>query len=150
MVSFELGKKTEKDVFFCLVTSLGQRKNFELPWGIEPPRSDVIPLSRRDSTVSEVYYEVHLNFIFISHKSLLRQWVINDKCTLRHLFSWFCTMQMNVLGFNKTEGGTTYLKWGTACRWELQSSHPLTNSPTPTLPRLKLLFYWLSLLIRVH
>ena len=147
MVSFELGKETEKDVFFRLVTSLGQT---ELPWGIEPPRSDVIPLSGRDSTVSEVYYEVHLNFIFISHKSLLRQWVINDKCTLRHFFSWFCTMQMNVLGFNKTGGGTTYLKRGTACRWQLQSSHPRTNSPTLTLRRLKLLFYCLSLLNRVH
>ena len=26
----------EKDVFFCLVKSVGQRKNSESPWGIEP------------------------------------------------------------------------------------------------------------------
>ena len=35
MVSFELGKEIEKDVF-RLVTSLRQRKNSESPWGIEP------------------------------------------------------------------------------------------------------------------
>ena len=35
MVSFGLGKEIEKD-FFCLVTSVGQRKNSESPWGIEP------------------------------------------------------------------------------------------------------------------
>ena len=35
MVSFELGKEIEKDVF-CLVTSVGQRKKAEYPWGIEP------------------------------------------------------------------------------------------------------------------
>ena len=35
MISFELGKEIEKDVF-RLVTSLGQRKNSESPWVIEP------------------------------------------------------------------------------------------------------------------
>ena len=35
MVSFELGKEIEKDVF-RLVTSVGQRKNSESPGGIEP------------------------------------------------------------------------------------------------------------------
>ena len=35
MVSFGLRKEIEKD-FFCLVTSVGQRKNSESPWGIEP------------------------------------------------------------------------------------------------------------------
>ena len=34
MVSFEVGKEIEKDVY-CLVTSVGQRKKFESPWGIE-------------------------------------------------------------------------------------------------------------------
>ena len=38
MESFELGKEIEKGVFifFRIVTSVGQRKNFESPWGIEP------------------------------------------------------------------------------------------------------------------
>ena len=41
--------------------SLGERKNSEYPRiGIEPSRSDALPLSHRDSTVSEVYYEVHM------------------------------------------------------------------------------------------
>ena len=35
MVSFKLGKDIKKDVF-RLVTSVGQRKNSESPWGIEP------------------------------------------------------------------------------------------------------------------
>ena len=38
MVSFELGKEIEKDVFFCLFTSMGQRKNSESPLGIERHR----------------------------------------------------------------------------------------------------------------
>ena len=35
MVSFKLVKEVKKDVFY-LVTSLGQRKNSESPWGIKP------------------------------------------------------------------------------------------------------------------
>ena len=35
MVSFELGKEIEKDVF-RLVKSVGQRKDSECPCGIEP------------------------------------------------------------------------------------------------------------------
>ena len=35
MVSFELDKEIEKDVFY-LFMSMGQRKNSEFPWGIEP------------------------------------------------------------------------------------------------------------------
>ena len=35
MVSFELGKEVKKDVF-SLVTSSGQRKTSESPWGIKP------------------------------------------------------------------------------------------------------------------
>ena len=31
MVSFELGKEREKDVFFCLDMSTGQTKDFESP-----------------------------------------------------------------------------------------------------------------------
>ena len=52
---------------FHLVTSVGQRKNSESPsWvrnrtsDLRIPRSDALPLSHRDSTVSEVYYEVHM------------------------------------------------------------------------------------------
>ena len=35
MVSFKLGEELRK-MFFCLVTSVGQRKNSESPLGIEP------------------------------------------------------------------------------------------------------------------
>ena len=35
MASFEFGKEIEKEVF-CLVTSVGQRKNSESPRAIEP------------------------------------------------------------------------------------------------------------------
>ena len=55
-----------RKMFFRLVTSVEQRNNSEYPQGIEPqtfgqiPRSDALPLSHRDSTVSEVYFEVHM------------------------------------------------------------------------------------------
>ena len=36
MVSTRLGKEIEKNVFLFNITSVGQRKNCEFPWGIEP------------------------------------------------------------------------------------------------------------------
>ena len=62
MISFELGKEIVKYVF-NLVTSVGQRKKF---WGLmrnrtsdlRIPRSDVLSVSHRDSTMSKVYQEV--------------------------------------------------------------------------------------------
>ena len=36
MVSARLGKEIEKNVFLFNITSVGQRKNCEFPWGIEP------------------------------------------------------------------------------------------------------------------
>ena len=57
----------EKDVFLSCHES-GTRKNSESPWGIEPQTfgilsSDALPLSHRDSVVSEVYYEVHMTHV---------------------------------------------------------------------------------------
>ena len=68
MVSFELDKEIEEDVF-RLVTSMGQRKNSEYPRGIEPQSSDALPRSHRDSMVSNTHYEVHENLFH--HKGLL-------------------------------------------------------------------------------
>ena len=48
-----------RERFFHFVTSMGQRKNSESPWRIEP-QTFVLPLCHRDSTVSEVCYEVHM------------------------------------------------------------------------------------------
>ena len=45
-----------KDIF-GLVTSVGQKKYSESPQGIEPQSIDALPLSHKDSVVSEVYYE---------------------------------------------------------------------------------------------
>ena len=61
MVSFELAKEAEKDVF-RLVSSVGQRKNYESPWGIKPQALGFrASMSYHwDSTVSELYYEVHM------------------------------------------------------------------------------------------
>ena len=55
-------KELEKDVFFCLVTSVGQRKNSEFPLRIKPQifRFCAPPLSHTDSMVSQVYYKVHV------------------------------------------------------------------------------------------
>ena len=62
-----LCKEIEKDGF-CLVMSVGQRKNSESPGGIAPQTfgflaSDALPLSHRDSMVNEVYYKVHMTHI---------------------------------------------------------------------------------------
>ena len=56
--------KIEKDVF-RLVTSVGQRKNSESLRGIEPQtfRDPMLYHWATDSTVSEVYYKVHMTRI---------------------------------------------------------------------------------------
>ena len=58
--------KIEKDVF-RLVTSVGQRKNSESLRGIEPQtfgfRDPMLYYWATDSTVSEVYYKVHMTRI---------------------------------------------------------------------------------------
>ena len=62
MVSFTLGKEIEKDIF----SSCRERKTKEkVPMrnrtsDLRIPLSNALPLNRRDSTVNEVYYEVHL------------------------------------------------------------------------------------------
>ena len=62
-----MNKTLKRDVFH-LVTSMGQRQNSESPWGIKPQTlqilcSNALPLSHRDSMVSEVYYEVHITHV---------------------------------------------------------------------------------------
>ena len=61
MVSFELGEELRK-MFFRLVTSVGQRKILSPPEesNLRPTnlRSDALPLSHEDSSVSGVYCEV--------------------------------------------------------------------------------------------
>ena len=61
MASFKLGEELRK-IFFRPVTSVGQRK-IRSPHGesnLRPSdlRSDALPLSHKDSSVSGVYYEV--------------------------------------------------------------------------------------------
>ena len=55
-------------MFFRLVTSVGRKKKFCVPVrnrasDLRIPRSDALPLSHRDSTVSEVYYKVHMTSV---------------------------------------------------------------------------------------
>ena len=56
--------ETLRKMCFCIFTSVGQRKKFWVPMrnrtlDLRIPRTDALPLSHRDSTVSEVNYEVH-------------------------------------------------------------------------------------------
>ena len=66
-------KRNKKDVF-CLVTRMGQRKNSLSPWGIKPQtfgfHAPMLYHWATDSTVSEVYYEVHMTHVQhnISHR----------------------------------------------------------------------------------
>ena len=64
--------KLEKDAFFCLFMSVIQRKNSESPWGI------ALPLSHRNSTVSEVYHEVHMTRVLSTARisNVNRNWEI--------------------------------------------------------------------------
>ena len=54
-------------MFFCLVTSMGQRKILSLheESNLKPSdlRSNTLPLSHKDSLVSGVYYEVHMTHV---------------------------------------------------------------------------------------
>ena len=64
MVTFEVGKEIEKDVF-RLITSEGQRKKFRVPVRnrtseVRIPRTYALLPSNRDSKVSEAYNEVHM------------------------------------------------------------------------------------------
>ena len=62
MVSFKIGKEKEKGVF-RLVTIVGQRKKFPMrnrTSNLRIPRSDALPLSHRDSMVSNALYEAHI------------------------------------------------------------------------------------------
>ena len=62
MVSFKIGKEKEKGVF-RLVTIVGQRKKFPLrnrTSNLRIPRSDALPLSYRDSMVSNALYEANI------------------------------------------------------------------------------------------
>ena len=64
MVSFELGEELRK-MFFRLVTSVGQRKILSPheESNLRPLRSDALPLSHKDSSVSRIYYEVLMTLL---------------------------------------------------------------------------------------
>ena len=66
MVSSELGEELRK-MFFRLVTSVGQRKipspHEESNLRPSDLRSDVLPLSHKDSSVSGFYYEVIMTHV---------------------------------------------------------------------------------------
>ena len=58
-------KRPRECCFFRLVTSVRHRKKFRVPMrnrtsDLRIPRSGALPLSHRDSTVSEVCYKVHM------------------------------------------------------------------------------------------
>ena len=72
MVSFELGKEIERDVFSSCHERGAKKKiqspHKELNLRSSDSRSDALPLSHRDSTVSEVYYEVHMTRVLHTAK----------------------------------------------------------------------------------
>ena len=76
-VSFNFGKEIQKDV--CrLVTSVGYRKNSESPWGNEPQtfgfRAPMFYHWETDSTVNEVYYEVHMTCVLHTVHTYYMTW----------------------------------------------------------------------------
>ena len=79
MVSIELGKEIEKDVF-RLVTSVGERKKFWVPMRNRIPRSDAPPLSHRDPRVARSIR--NRNFpdvqIFVRSTDIYRRGYLSD------------------------------------------------------------------------
>ena len=58
-------KRTDRDRYFSSCHERGTKKKFWVPMrnrtsDLRIPRSDALPLSHRDSTVSEVHNEVHM------------------------------------------------------------------------------------------
>ena len=81
MVSFELGIEIEKDVFSAC-HERGAKKKSRVPIrnrnsDLRIPRSDALPLSHRDSTVSEVYYEVHMTRVLHTADEVHENFVID-------------------------------------------------------------------------
>ena len=66
MINFELGKEIKMVIWSC--HERGTKKTFWVPMRSRTfdqriPRSDALPLSHRDTTVSEVNYEVHMTHV---------------------------------------------------------------------------------------
>ena len=75
MVRFELCKEMEKDVFFCLVASVGHRKNSECFYAV--------PLSHKDSMESKAHYEFHIQNMTLATlmiPTVCRRHVIYELC----------------------------------------------------------------------
>ena len=75
MERFELCKEMEKDVFFCLVASVGQRKNSECFYAV--------PLSHKDSMESKAHYEFHIQNMTLATlmiPTVCRRHVIYELC----------------------------------------------------------------------
>ena len=80
---------------FCLVTSVGQRKKFRVPfrnWTSDLwfPCFDALPLSHRDSIVDRVYYKVHiLTFTQTVVWRVVKQGY-SSKCSIPIASTWLC------------------------------------------------------------
>ena len=75
MERFELCKEMEKYVFFCLVASVGQRKNSECFYAV--------PLSHKDSMESKAHYEFHIQNMTLATlmiPTVCRRHVIYELC----------------------------------------------------------------------
>ena len=77
--------------FFCLVTSVGQRKSSEFPMrnrtsDLRIPCSDALPLSFWDSTVSGVYYEVQKTRLH--HTASITKYSIYKSIIVGTLWIW--------------------------------------------------------------
>lgn len=97
---FENGIKKEKKMFFVLSRAWEKEKNSESPRGVEPqifgfPRSDAIPLSHKDSMVSEAHYKCS-PLCFRQRKLFSEFKTIVDFCSI-FLFQINCFILVSVI-----------------------------------------------------
>ena len=97
---FENGIKKEKKMFFVLSRAWEKEKNSESPRGVEPqtfgfPRSDAIPLSHKDSMVSEAHYKCS-TLCFRQRKLFSEFKTIVDFCSF-FLFQINCFILVSVI-----------------------------------------------------
>ena len=97
---FENGIKKEKKMFFVLSRAWEKEKNSESPRGVEPqtfgfPRSEAIPLSHKDSMVSEAHYKCS-SLCFHQRKLFSEFKTIVDFCSI-FLFQINCFILVSVI-----------------------------------------------------
>lgn len=81
MAGFEPSKEIEKD-FFCLVTSVGQRNNFESSWGVERQTTEPQRLYGESNQLQNHLLKKLFMQVFHMLENVLEKLFLNDQVIL--------------------------------------------------------------------